>query len=299
MTDSDQSPGARALRLAKAAGRRAGFYVSDAKLLRVRSSVHVELPQAGVVARVEASGAEQLAERQVQIARVLADRGAPVARLARPELQPLLVEDGAVTLWQRLEQLAEPDFGNLGQTVWALHDATRDSLPSDLPSFDPLQIVRGYLDWPSPWSGSDEWKDLRHRADTLAVEWRSATRDDPLGRVIVHGDLHQDNAIVTEQGLILLDLEDAGKGPASWDFAPLKVGVERYGLPSEDYRAFADGYGSEPGAWEGHAVMCRVYELLVAAWAMRCSADSPRMAEEASVRVATVLGRGQGQWTLL
>ncbi len=299
MVDSDENPGARALRLAKAAGRKAGVDVSDAKLLRVRSSVHVELPRAEIVARVEASGAERLAERQVRIAQLLADRGAPVARLVEPEFQPYLMEDGAVTLWQWLEKVADPDFAALGQAVAALHEATRRSLPSDLPSFDPLQVVHGYLDWPSPWSGSDESEELGRRADTLALEWRSAVRDDPLGRVIVHGDLHQDNAIVTEQGLILLDLEDAGKGPASWDFAPLKVGVERFGVPPEDYRAFVAGYGSEPGAWEGLGVMCRIYELLVAAWTMRCSAGSLRMAEEASVRVATVLGRGEGRWTLL
>ncbi len=204
-----------------------------------------------------------------------------------------------VTLWRRLEQVADPDLAALGEAVRALHDATRSSLPPDLPSCDPLPILHHYLDGPSPWSGSDESEELRRRADTLAVEWQLAARDDPLGRVIVHGDPHQDNAIVTEQGLVLLDLEDAGEGPASWDFATLKVGIERYGVPPEDYRAFTAGYGSEPGAWEGHAVMCRVYELLVAAWAMRCSADSPRMAEEASVRVATLLGRGGGQWTLL
>jgi len=295
----DQNPGARALRLAKAAGQKAGIDVSDAKLLRVRSSVHVELPQAGVVARVEASGAERLADRQVRVARLLADRNAPVARLIRPELQPYLVEDGAVTLWQRLERVAGPNLAALGQAVRALHDATRSSLPPDLPSCDPLHLVHGYLRRPSPWSGSDDSQELRRRADALTVEWQLAARDDPLGRVIVHGDAHPDNAIVTKKGLVLLDLEDAGEGPASWDFAALKVGVKRYGVPPEDYRAFATGYGSEPDAWEGHAVMCRVYELEVTAWAMRCSADSPLMAEEASVRVATVLGRGEGQWRQL
>lgn len=299
MVDSDESPGARALRLAKAAGRKSGVDVSGAKLLRVRSSVHVELPRAEVVARVEASGAERIAERQVRIARLLSGRGAPVARLVQPERQPYFVGDGAVTLWKRLEQVAEPDLAALGQAVRALHDATRSLLPPDLPSCDPFSVLHHDLDWPSPWSGSDESEELRRRADTLAEEWQLAARDDPLGRVVVHGDPHQGNAIVTEQGLVLLDLEEAGEGPASWDFAPLKVGVQRYGVPRDDYRKFTTGYGAEPGAWEGHAVMCRVYELLVTAWAMRCSADSPRMAEEASVRVATVLGRAQGQWTLL
>jgi len=42
--------------------------VSEARLLRVRSTVTVELPLANVVARVEAVGAERSAERQVRTA---------------------------------------------------------------------------------------------------------------------------------------------------------------------------------------------------------------------------------------
>jgi len=299
MADSDLSLGARGLRLAKAAGRMAGIEISDARLLRVRSSVHVEFPRAGIVARVETSGAGQLAERQVRIARLLAERGAPAARLLQPERQPYFVEDGAVTLWQQLDKVAEPDFAALGEAVRALHDATRGPLPPDTPTCDPFRTIHRDLGWPSPWSESEEHRELRRLAGTLAEQWQQVSQEDPLGRVIVHGDAHQENAIVTKDGLVLIDLEDAGEGPASWDFAALKVGVDRYGLPAEDYRAFADGYGAEPGAWEGHAVMCRVYELLVTAWAMRCSAESPQMAEEARVRVAGLLGRSEERWTLV
>ena len=299
MVDTDQDPGPRALRLAKAAGLGFGLDVSEARFLRVRSTVTVELPLANVVARVEAVGAERSAERQVRIARLLAERRAPVARLVQPERQPRFLEDGAVTLWRRLEPVADPDFQALGQAVRAVHDATRSSLPPDLPVCDPLAEVRRYLDWPSPWLGTTESREVHNRADRLTAAWQVAVREDPLGPVIVHGDAHQDNAIVTDDGLILIDLENAGKGPASWDFAALKVGVERYGLGSDDYRSFIAGYGSEPGAWEGHAVLCQVYELLVASWAMRCSADSPQMAHEASIRVASVLGRGDEKWKML
>jgi aminoglycoside phosphotransferase (APT) family kinase protein len=297
--DRSGDSGQRAIRLARAAGREAGLDVSQARLLRERSSVHVELPRAKVVARVEAPGAAELAERQVRIARLLADRGAPVARLVRPELQPCRVEDGAVTLWRQLLPVADPDFAAVGRAVLALHDATRDSPLADLPRCEPVESLRRYLDGPSPWSGSPESEELRRQADALEGPWRAAAREDPLGQVIVHGDAHQDNAIMTEEGPVLLDLEDTGKGPASWDFATLKVGVQRYGLPAENYRDFAAGYGREPGDWEGHEVMCRLYELMVAAWAMLCSAVSPRMAAEASLRVATVLGQGDQRWTLL
>jgi Ser/Thr protein kinase RdoA (MazF antagonist) len=143
-------------------------------------------------------------------------------------------------------------------------------------------------------------RELKVRADKLCSVWREGTQDDPLGRVVVHGDPHPDNAVVPEGGiLVLLDLEDAGVGPASWDFVPLAVGVERYGLPAEDFDRFAAGYGAEPKAWPGLSLMSRVYELLVTSWAVSCSTDSPAMATEAEVRVSGVLEGDPTQWTLL
>lgn len=78
------------MRSAIEAGEQVGLEASAAKVLRVRSSVHVELPRAGVVVRVEGPGDEEIARRQVDVTRVLADHGAPVAELVRPEVQPLL-----------------------------------------------------------------------------------------------------------------------------------------------------------------------------------------------------------------
>ena len=104
---------------------------------------------------------------------------------------------------------------------------------------------------------------------------------------------------MTADGLVLIDLEDAGVGPASWDFAPLALGVERYGLPPEHFEDFANGYGAEPGAWPGHRLMCDVYELVVTAWAVACSGESTAMATEAAVRISGVLNDDPTLWTLL
>ncbi len=281
------------------AARQADLDAAGAEVLRVRNSIHVELPRADVVARVEGPGGQELALRQVLVARALAACDAPVARLIQPEIQPLLIGDGAVTLWRRLRSVATPTFEALGRAVRAIHEATAESVPEGVPVIDPFAQVRVCLDSPSSWSGSAAVKELGRRADELASKWREGARDDPLGRVVVHGDPHADNAIVSDLGLILLDLEDAGVGPASWDFAPLAVGVKRYGSPSEAFHQFVAGYGAEPGTWPGHPLMCDVYELLVTSWAVRCSVDSPRMAREAAVRVSGVLEGDPTLWTLL
>ncbi len=153
----------------------------------------------------------------------------------------------------------------------AVHDATAEDLPEGVPTIDPFTQIRVCLDSLSSWSGSAAVKELQRRGDELAARWQEATHGDPLGQVVVHGDPHADNAVVAEGGLVLLDLEDAGVGPASWDFAPLAVGVARYGLPLADFEHFVAGYGAAPGTWPGHTVMCCVYELLVTSWAISCS----------------------------
>jgi Ser/Thr protein kinase RdoA (MazF antagonist) len=250
-----------------------------------------------VVARVEGPGDQDLALRQVLAAQALAARDAPVARLFRPEIQPLLVGNRAVTLWRRVRSVATPTLSAIGRAVRTIHEATVGSLPKGVPTIDPFGEVRACLDSPSPWSGSAAIAELGRRADELASRWEEGTQDDPLGLVVVHGDPYADNAIVSEGGLVLVDLEDAGVGPASWDFAPIGVGVERYGVPTEDFQQFAAGYGAEPGPWPGYSLMCRVYELMVTAWAVRCTADSPGVAGEAAVRVAGLLEGDPTRWT--
>lgn len=289
----------QALDIATGAARRAGLDATGAEVLRVRTSVHVELPRADVVVRIEDADAEHLARRQVSVARVLAERGAPTARLVRPEIQPLRIDGRAVTLWHRLRSVATPGFEEVGRAVRAIHEATVESLPTGVPAIDPFERVQACLETPSPWSGSVEAKELRRRADELAVAWRKDPRTDPLGTVVVHGDAHIDNAIVTADGVVLVDLEDAGIGPASWDFAPLTIGTERYGLPPGDLDGFAAGYGSDPGTWPAHRLMCDVYELVVTSWAIRCSATSSAMEQEARVRIAGLLEENPAPWTLL
>ncbi len=149
MDDLRRSLAGRALRSVIEAGEQVGLDASAAKVLRVRSSVHLELPRAGVVARVEGPGDEEIARRQVDVARVLADHGAPVAELVRPEVQLLLVQGCAVTLWRRLRAIGRPSPEALGRATRAIHEATRSSPPPELPSLDPFRLIYQYLAWPS------------------------------------------------------------------------------------------------------------------------------------------------------
>ena len=287
------------MRLAVAAGRLAGVDTDAARVLRVRRSVHVELPRAGVVARVEAPGDEPTARRLAWAGELLAGSGAPAARLFRPEIQPMLVDGGALTLWRRLEAVGSPRYGALGGALRAVHDATRGAEADDALSFEAFGGIRADLLWLAEREGSGDSELMLRHLEALESDWAASTRDDPLGTVLVHGDVHIDNAIVTERGLVLIDLESAGIGAASWDLVPLAVGVRRYGLPVGRFAEFLDGYGADPGDGPGFDLMCRVYELLVTAWAMRCAVDSPEMTAEARVRVDGFLRGGEETWKLI
>jgi hypothetical protein len=286
-----------ALSLAREAGRRLGLDVSGARLLRARSSAHVELPEASVIARVEPPGAEELAERQVTVGRCLMAANAPVPWLEQPEKQPITLGGGAVVLWQRVESVGAPDPETVGRAIKRIHDSAPGKPAADFPRIDPLTRTRASLAKVSAWTGTPEWNALDRLTEECEASWASLVAADPLGQVLVHGDVHLDNALQTSEGSIMVDLEDAGLGPASWDFVPLAVGVRRYGLATAVYESFISGYGASPTLGEGLDTLCTIYELLVTSWAMECSHNSPEMATEAALRVATLLGTGNERWS--
>ena len=286
----------RALELAVAAGNRAGVPVAEAAILRVGTSVLVELPAAHAVARIEDDA--RCGWRQWHAARAFDVCGAPTLRLLDRELPPHEHGEHLVTLWQRVQRVAEPTMAQLGQAVRQVHDCTREHVDDDVVPLDPCGLIRGQLTAATHWSESDRTA-LLQQLEELAAEWPELVRGDPLGTVIAHGDVHGDNALVGPEGLVLLDLEHSGTGPASWDLVVLAVAVRQYRFPPADYRAFTDGYGARADEWSGFESMCRLYELMVTAWAIACSPYSTRLAEEACVRADTLLGRQARVWTLL
>ncbi len=135
----DVTLGDRAVGLATAAARDLGLNPAGAAIHRHIVSVHVELPAAGVIARVEARDRLAIAQLQVRVARLLESRKLPAARLVLPERQPLIYGDGVVTLWEAVVILERrPDAAVLGRLARRLHEATAGFLPAEIPDIDPL-----------------------------------------------------------------------------------------------------------------------------------------------------------------
>ena len=292
--------GRRALELAAAAAREAGLEPAGAIVLRVAAAVTVELPRAAAVARVEAPRDLSAAEHQVAAARLCERRRVPAARLVAARLQPLVFADGIVTLWRRLRILdGTPGPEEMGRLARRLHRRCAADLPPDTPELDPFQPIAGWLDRPcgTPEPPGTDW--LRERVERLRGQWPGAIAEDPLGTTLVHGDFHADNVVLTADGPVMLDLEMAGRGPASWDLVGQQVAVLRYGRPVEEFHRFCAAYGSELPDWPGVALLRESYELHLTGWAVGHRDLSPAMAEQAAVRVASLRGETDRSWTLL
>jgi len=296
----DVTLGDRAVGLATAAARDLGLNPAGAAIHRHIASVHVELPAAGVMARVEARDRLAIAQRQVRAARFLESRKMPAARLVLPDRQPLIYGDGVVTLWQTVVILErQPDAAVLGQLARRLHEATAGALPAGIPDIEPLSLVRGWLPRLGTEPIGEEVGKLWDELEWLERLWDEAIAGDPQGTVFVHGDFHQDNVVVTPEGPTLLDLEEAGRGPASWDLVPHLVGVRRYGASEDVCRSFLDAYDADPLKWEGTEILCRAYELLLIAWAIAHRHTSPAMASEGELRLSSFLGSTDEPWNML
>jgi hypothetical protein len=290
----------RAVELAAEAAREIGVDPAGATVLRVASAVTVDLPRADIIARVERSRELTAAHRQAVAARILEQRRVPAGRLVAPDRQPLVRRDGVVTLWHRLRIVpGRPGPEALGRLARQLHTACADDLPAETPALDPFQPIPGWLsrpaDLPLPPGVDALWQRLAELRDS----WGETVADDPLGTVLVHGDFHADNVVLTEEGPAMLDLEMAGKGPASWDLMAQQLAVRRYGGPAADYDRFCAAYGAELPSWESVALLRQAYELHLVSWAVGHRDLSPAMAEQATIRLATFLGESDEPWTLI
>lgn len=117
--------------------------------------------------------------------------------------------------------------------------------------------------------------------------------------VLTHGDFHADNVLVTPSGPKMIDLEDAGIAPASWDFAPSIVAVRRHGRDESEYAGFCEAYGADLMEHPEGKLLCDVYELFLVSWAIAYRSATPAMTAEAVVRLESLLGRITRRWTIL
>jgi hypothetical protein len=311
-------------------------------VLRAGSAVLVGLADLDVLVRVDGPDRVDDAHRQVAVARALATAGVPAIALAVTDDQPVAADAGVLTLWGYVEPVADratPD--QVGHLARQLHDALRPAAPAvgagtagptagagtagptagagtagptagagtapGVPELDPLAAVDRQLEAAARLGATSDAELAALRAGIAAarVAWTEVGPADPLGRSLVHGDLHADNVVVGADGPVLADLEVSGWGPPSYDLVPQLVAVERYGADAAGYDRFSAAYGFDVRTWSGASALARTYELWVTAWAVASRTISPEHEDEARRRLRGWLegpdaGPGAGgSWQLL
>jgi hypothetical protein len=212
-----------------------GVHSSNPVVLADGANVVVHLRPAPVVAKVAASTtavrpAAAWLQRELDVTRFLADRGAPVM-MPSPEV-PATVHHGdgqVMSFWRYLSPsggdpsssdaggggpgggpLASEDV--IGPMLCDLH-AELAGYPGQLPVLAPLQDISSYLARPQT---------RLTPADAAALAAAHARLTTELGSFParpLHGDAGAGNLMATSSGWIWHDFEDTCSGPVAWDVA--------------------------------------------------------------------------------
>jgi hypothetical protein len=223
--------------------------VDDAIVLHDSNKLAVRLLPCDVLARV-VSLDQQVAQFEVELATLLAERGSPVVAL-EPRVPPRAYHrDGfVVTMWTYYETVAAQISSTHYADALALLHAGMRGLELTSPHFtDRVEQAQRVL------AGSDGMgladSDRNLLADTLSTRSRAITQLGAAERLL-HGEPHPGNLLNTKTGPVFVDLETCCRGPVEFDLAHVPQQVsDRY--PRVDPELLAE---------------CRVLVLaMVAAW---------------------------------
>jgi Ser/Thr protein kinase RdoA (MazF antagonist) len=278
-----------ALSTLREACQRAGFSSSHAELLRFGENAIYQLADAPVVVRIGRS-AERVrrVERELCAARWLAAAGVPAVHVYEDvEHQPLLVDGHPVSFWHSVTGGdPAPTHVDLARLLVSFH--TLGDSPCDLPSFDPLRSIESRLARANDVPSADR-DFLLARCTDLHAQLEGLTFALPRGPI--HGDAHTKNLLTDRGQVVLLDFESVATGPREWDLLPTVIAVDRYSLPEEEYRDFADTYGFDVRTWTGYPVLREVRELTMTTWIMQNVGESRAITDEFALRVACLRER--------
>lgn len=225
----ERSEVSRAVAAAQSTASSLGLSVEKAVVLQNSNRLALRLLPCDVLARV-APVEHQAAQFELQLAQQLLECGCPVAVL-EPRVEPRVHQrDGfVVTLWTYYEPMTrEVPPAEYASALERLHAGMREvgvPTPHFTDRIDEAQQLVASRDHTPALAEAD--RELL--GDTLAGLRRSL-----LGRggaeQLLHGEPHPGNLLVTQNGLLFIDLETCCRGPVEFDLAhaPEEVG-EHYG----------------------------------------------------------------------
>lgn len=197
---------------------RLNLAVSDATIVSNSNKLALRLLPCNVLARVAFAGHEAF-ESEIEIARLLADTGSPVASLAA-EVAPRVYEhdEFAVTLWKYYAQSGEDvSASSYARTVERLHlgmARIHVAAPHFTDRVAEAQELVGSKERTPALEDSD--RELLRTTLGDSSQWirERSSRDQ-----LLHGEPHPGNLLNTSYGPLFIDLETCCRGPVEFDLA--------------------------------------------------------------------------------
>jgi hypothetical protein len=228
----------RAVAAARSVAGSLGLRADDAVVLHNSNRIAVRMLPCDVLARVATAAHENGAAFEVEIARRLADAGAPVAAVEPTvPMRPYLRDGFVVTLWTYYEsRSAEAPPREYAHALEQLHASMR-RIDMPVPHFtDRVAEARGLLAGGvlPPYLSDADRRLLRFALETLP----GTLRGFDLAEQVLHGEPHPGNVLATEHGLLFIDVETCCRGPVEFDIAhaPVEVGAEYAGADPDALR---------------------------------------------------------------
>jgi Phosphotransferase enzyme family len=263
-----------------------GLRVEEPEVLAETANVIVHLRPTGLVARVATMtavlrpGVERWLASDIALATYLDGRGVPVVRPSvDPPAGPHRVNGLVVALWRYVphDPAALPSPAEFAASLASLHEALWD-YPAPLAADGPLADLSRAMPVLEGWGLAPEAVARLRAAAERFGEVISGMAAQPL-----HGDAHPGNVLVTPDGLVWNDFEDAWLGPLAWDWAC----VARSARPG-DWASVVDGR-ADPEELAACVELRRLYGVV---WRQYLGMRFPARAEEARSALTDWLSAG-------
>ncbi len=232
------------------------------------------------------------AHAQVDLASLLEKAGIPTAR---PLSDAFQLGDWGVSVWEYVGAAPSRsiDYRQVGAIVGLLHSLRPEVVAQTMPQ---------------RWCGEAAWLDVGAglgvvREERLATPDGLAALDQAWDKlkdwqdhawqaelVVGHGDVHPENVVMSDHGVVLLDWDGIGIGPRAWDHAPLLTWPERWGGGATDYAEFAAGYGQDFSSDPLGRELSRPRRLAPTVNLLVRTQHEPRLLPEAEARMRYWLG---------
>ncbi|MFF7400678.1 phosphotransferase enzyme family protein [Streptomyces murinus] len=288
--DDLSSASARYARRSEAAAA-AGLSAVGAEPIRLAENDLWKLAN-DVVVCISRPGQDDVAAREVAVARWLAENNVPAVRPVSRD-QPVRARGRAATFWDLLPPHWEGTEAELAPLLRRMHQLSRPTFP--IGQLQPFVCITERLSAARcATEGDRTW--LLSRLDELNEQWSQLPPGLP--HCVIHGDAWGGNCAVTDQGALLLDFERTSIGPPEWDLTSTAVAFDTFGtLSAIQYADYSEQYGYDVRDWAGYPILRGIRELRLVTFGMQTADQDPKAQDQAQYRIDCVRGReGRRPW---